>query len=399
VKAAAAPAASPAGRPAAAEGVQFVPHRDSPLEALRRMRDRWLADGRFQRWAAACWLTRPLARARSRALFDLCAGFVYSQVLFACVSLGLLRRLLERPQTPAELAQALAIPFDRLERLLGAAAALDLVQRRGAGRIGLAAQGAALLANPGVEAMVRHHAVFYADLADPVALLRQPGRATGLAAFWGYAAAADPAALSREQVAPYSRLMSASQQFVADIVLAAYPFGRHRRLLDVGGGDGSFARAAARRCPGLRVEVFDLPEVARQARERLDADGLSNRSAAWPGDFFVDPLPPGADLITLVRVVHDHDEDRVRALLRSVRRAMRRDSVLLIAEPVAGSRGAAPICDGYFGMYLMAMGSGRARSRRELQDLLQSCGFVSVRWLRTHNPLLAGVVTARRGGA
>jgi demethylspheroidene O-methyltransferase len=38
----------------------------------------------FRAWAARFWLTRPIARRRARALFDVCAGFVYSQVLFAC---------------------------------------------------------------------------------------------------------------------------------------------------------------------------------------------------------------------------------------------------------------------------------------------------------------------------
>ena len=36
---------------------------------------------RFQRWAANSPLTRWIARRRARALFDLCAGFVYSQIL------------------------------------------------------------------------------------------------------------------------------------------------------------------------------------------------------------------------------------------------------------------------------------------------------------------------------
>ncbi len=44
--------------------------------------------------------------------------------------------------------------------------------------------------------------------------------------------------------------MAASQPLVADEILDAYPFARHRCLLDVGGGDGSFlasGRAALRR--------------------------------------------------------------------------------------------------------------------------------------------------------
>jgi demethylspheroidene O-methyltransferase len=369
--------------------------RESLRDALRRRRDRLLADGRFQRFASAFLFTRPIARARSRALFDLCAGFVYSQVLYACVSLGLLRRLLEQPRTPAELALALALPQERLERLLGAAAALDLVQFRGGGRVGLGVLGAALLGNPGVEAMVRHHRLLYADLADPVALLRGTAGRAGLAAFWGYAGARDPAALARDEVAAYSGLMSDSQQFIADLVLAAYPFARHRRLLDVGGGEGRFALAAAAAVPQLAVQVFDLPEVAGAARARFDAAGLGTRGAVFTGDFFRDALPGGADLATLVRVVHDHDDDQVRLLLAAIRRALQPGGVLLIAEPMAGRPGSGPMADGYFGFYLLAMGSGRARRYDELRALLLEAGYADVRQRRTRNPLLASVVTAR----
>ena len=37
--------------------------------------------------------TSPIAERNARALFDLCAGFVYSQILFACVQLDLFRLL------------------------------------------------------------------------------------------------------------------------------------------------------------------------------------------------------------------------------------------------------------------------------------------------------------------
>ena len=51
----------------------------------------------FRAWAARFPLTRPLARRRARELFDLCAGFVYSQVLTACVRLKLFEVLHEAP--------------------------------------------------------------------------------------------------------------------------------------------------------------------------------------------------------------------------------------------------------------------------------------------------------------
>jgi demethylspheroidene O-methyltransferase len=45
----------------------------------------------FQRRAAAYLVLRPLARRRARALFDVVAGFVYSQVLLACVRVRAVR--------------------------------------------------------------------------------------------------------------------------------------------------------------------------------------------------------------------------------------------------------------------------------------------------------------------
>jgi len=163
----------------------------------------------------------------------------------------------------------------------------------------------------------------------------------------------------------------------------------------VGGGEGNFALAAARKVPQLAVAVFDLPEVAAVARTRFQAAGLGERATAHMGSFFSDPLPAGADLVTLVRVVHDHDDDKVHVLLSAIRRAMHAGSVLLIAEPMAGAPGMGPMADGYFGIYLLAMGSGRARSFEQLRDLLHAAGFTEVRQRRTRNPLLATVVTAR----
>ena len=62
-------------------------------------RNRLVASPRFQRWAAGFPLTRRVAQRNTRALFDLCAGFVYAQVLTACIRLNLFAILAEGPLT------------------------------------------------------------------------------------------------------------------------------------------------------------------------------------------------------------------------------------------------------------------------------------------------------------
>jgi demethylspheroidene O-methyltransferase len=361
-------------------------------DAWLARRDRLLASPRFQRWAAAFLPTRWIARRRARELFDLTAGFVYSQVLAACVRLRLFERLAEAPATVDELAPWLDLSPAAAERLLEAAAALRLAERRSGGRYGLGVLGAALLGNPGVAAMVEHHRLLYDDLRDPLALLREGGD-TRLAGYWAYARRPDPGGASAAQVAEYSALMAASQPLLAGEILDAYPLHRHRCLLDVGGGEAAFAIAAAARAPQLRVIVFDLPAVAERARARIAAAGLSDRVTAVGGDFGRDPLPAGADVATLVRVVHDHDDDAALRLLRAVRAALAPGGTLLLAEPMAEAPGAEPVA-AYFHFYLLAMGQGRPRSPARLGELLRQAGFGRLRRLRTRAPLLTGVLAA-----
>ncbi len=357
-------------------------------------RDRLLGSASFHRWASRFPLTRPIAKRQAQALFDLCAGAVYAQVLAACVRLRLFELLAEGPRSTEQIATLLELPHDSAERLLGAATALRLIERRGPDRFGLGVLGAASLGNPGIAAMTAHGGVLYGDLADPVAFLRRGRGGTGLADFWPYAGGNQSP--ERSAVEPYTQLMAASQPLVAEQVLDGYPFGRHRSLLDVGGGNGTFLAAVARRTPDLQLVLFDLPAVAGIARERFERDGLAARARAEGGSFLQDPLPRGSDVATLIRVVHDHDDEAALALLRAVHAALPPGGTLVVAEPMSGSAATERMGDVYFAFYLMAMGSGRVRTAPQLEELLRRAGFVAVRSIKTPVPLLTGIITGQR---
>ena len=384
-----------ADRPPAPE-TQTVPQL-SLRDRLLGLRDRILADQGFQRFAGTFALTRPIARRRASKLFDLCAGFVYSQILLACVRLKLFDQLTDGPLSVAELSSRLALPADATELLLDAAVSLQLLQRRSDGRYGLGSLGAALLGNPGVIAMIEHHAMLYSDLQDPIGLLRGDAGAGQLAAYWPYAGNRRAAHLSHEAIAPYTALMAASQPMISRQVLSAYSFRGHRCLLDIGGGDGSFIAEVAAHSPTLRCVLFDLPAVADQASERFRSVGLSSRAVAIGGSFLTDRLPEGADIVSLVRVIHDHCDADVMTLLRAIRRALPAGGTLLIAEPISGVRGTEPIGDAYFAFYLLAMGSGRPRTFARLEEMLGEAGFIDVALRPAAMPMLASVLTALAG--
>lgn len=354
-------------------------------------RNRLLASPRFRRAAHRFVPTRWIARRQARELFDVIAGFTYSQILLACVRLKLFDRLGDTPVTAQQLAGDGSLTELAWHDLLRAAASLDLVSDVGGGGYVAGRLGAVIANDPSLQAMVHHHEHLYRDLVDPVALLRGEVTSASLNEYWPYAGADN---VSAGAASRYSDLMAASQPMVAEQVIDAFDFSRFDTLMDVGGGNGAFLRAVAPAAPQLKLMLFDLPPVAELAREAMAAASLADRTAIHGGDFRRDALPGGADLISLVRIAHDHDDDTVLVLLERIREALAPGGTLLIAEPMAGTAQARRMGDAYFRVYLRAMGTGRPRTPEELEILLRRSGFGGVKQHATTIPMLARVVTA-----
>ena len=233
----------------------------------------------------------PAARPRS---FRLCAGFVYSQILTACIELRLFDLLVERPLPLNDLAQRLGLAPEAALRLLKGCAVPGAWWRR-AGRTGMPwAMGAALRGNPGIAEMVSHHGMLYRDLGDPVALLRRGPGGTGVRAYWAYAESERPKGLEACSTDAYTALMGDSQGLVAGDILDAYSLARHRRLLDLGGGNGTFLSAVGTRWPNLERFVFSI--FLRWPSRRA----VASNAREWPraprrpaGTCFATPYPKG----------------------------------------------------------------------------------------------------------
>jgi len=379
--------------------------RKSPLaDRLGALFDRWMTSAALYRWSVANPLTRWMTRRRVRQVFDLMAGFVYSQVLLACVRLRILEAVAEQPRSLEELAQWTRLPAAGLQRLLQSALALGLLNLRSQGRYGLGPLGAPVAGHPGIRAMIEHHAVLYQDMQDPVAMLQGPGQPGAMAEYWPYtlegqehsAQAAQAAQAQAEKYARYSDLMSASQPFVVDEILASYRFDDHQCVLDVGGGQGTFLSRLGLHATHLQLKLFDLPEVAALAQANFARQGLDARARAHPGSFLKDPLPQGADLVTLIRVAHDHPDADVHTLLAAIYEALPPGGTLLLSEPMAQEPGETPQGDAYFHFYLLAMGAGRLRTPRELMAMMAQAGFAHLEIVPNPMPLQTQIVIGRK---
>ena len=306
----------------------------SVLTRLQRWISAWLASPHAYNWARAHWWTRWMVRRRTLQLFDWMGGFVHSQVLLGCVRLDLFRQLHRSPASLTELAQHTQLAPAVLQRLLLSAVALGLLEHRSQGRFGLGPLGVPLAQHEGIAQMVEHNHLLYQDMQDPVQFLGNAWQG-GMADYWPYAHAKPAPSTGVNEIdkfTRYSELMASSQGFVVQEILSSYFFNEHQCVLDVGAGRGRFACELAAYAPHLKVQMFDLPPVLALARNYVNTQGLSDRVSLHPGSFLNDPLPQGADLVTLVRVAHDHPDEVVLRILQKAYDALPLDLVQSLAR-------------------------------------------------------------------
>ena len=135
----------------------------------------------------------------------------------------------------------------------------------------------------------------------------------------------------------------------------------------------------------LRGIVFDQPAAIERAREQIEQHGLAARCTAMGGDFFKE-VPAGGDAYILKHVIHDWDDERAAAILKSCRRLMGPRSKLLVVEGVypsridnsAEGRGAASN-----DVNMLVGTGGLQRSQAEFETLYDAAGFKLTRIVST----------------
>ena len=163
-----------------------------------------------------------------------------------------------------------------------------------------------------------------------------------------------------------------------------YDFSTHRRLLDIGGGTGSWSIAVAHEHPQLHATVLELPAVAEVARNRVVEAGLSARVDVLTGDAMSGELPTGHDAFLLANIVHYWSPEQNRSLLRRVRRAAGTGSRLLLADFWTNATHTEPLAAALMaGEFAVHLRDGDVYSVDEVRDWLEGTGW---RFL-DHTPL------------
>ena len=308
----------------------------------------------------------PAGAVSPEPILRLASGFMGAKHLFAASELGLFEALAGSPTTIDGLAARTGLTRRAARISADAMVALGLLEREG-DTYRNSDTAATFLAGQS-PADLRPLLRFWDTISYPA----WSGLATALAK----GPTQEIFALDDDQQAVASAGIEAILAGPAAALAQVFDFSPHRRLLDVGGGTGSWSIAVARAHPHLEATIVELPAVANVARARIADAGLGSRIGVVVGDAMGEPLPSGHDIVLLANLIHYWSPEENRALLQRVRDAVDTGARLLLADfwtdPTHTQPVQAALMAGEFAVHLR---NGDVYSVDEVRDWLTETGW------------------------
>jgi SAM-dependent methyltransferase len=323
-----------------------------------------------------------------QTLLALSNGYWRTCALHAAVKLDVFSPLCDGALPAGELAEKIGADRDGLERLLIALAAMQLLDKSG-DRFICTPSAAEFLSRQSPRYLghiILHHRQLVESWAhlDAAVTTGRPVRPRF--------AGDDPEWRRNFLLGMYDLAMILAPTLVAQIDLV-----ERRRLLDLGGGPGTWAVHFCREYPGLKATVYDLPGSRGFAEETIARFGLQERISFVPGDFLTEELPGRYDVAWLSHILHGEGVQEVRAILSKAAAVLEPAGLLLIHEFLLDDDLNGPLYPALFSLnMLLGTSAGRTYSGHELFDLLREAGFRDVRRLPLDLSGESAVIAASR---
>jgi ubiquinone/menaquinone biosynthesis C-methylase UbiE len=174
--------------------------------------------------------------------------------------------------------------------------------------------------------------------------------------------------------------MSAHDAVFANWLSAQYDFSQCQRLLDAGGGSGTFAIAMTQIHPHLTATVVDLPEVTPITEQFvMDADA-SDRVKVVSADLTCDPIPGMYDAAIISSVLQTLSAEEARQVINNVSKVINPGGWLYIigGGMLENSRLSPKSAVEWNLVFINTYDHGQSYTEDEHRDWLREAGFEDI---------------------
>jgi len=149
-----------------------------------------------------------------------------------------------------------------------------------------------------------------------------------------------------------------------------------KKMLDVGGGPGTYSCLFARKFNGLTCTVMDLPDIVKISREIIEQMGVSDQVSVLPGDYYKTGFPNGNDAVLISGVFHRETDDMCRQLIQRANASLEPDGKLIISDVFTNADGNGPTMATLFGLNMMLTApNGGVHADADVRSWMQDAGF------------------------
>lgn len=167
---------------------------------------------------------------------------------------------------------------------------------------------------------------------------------------------------------------------VAPVLAETLDLGGRHLLFDAGGGPGTFSIFLARRYPGLKAIVFDLPETIDITAEIISEFDAADLVSTRAGDYFKDDFGQGNDVVLLSAILHSMGPERSKGLLQKAYKSLEAGGLVVVHEGLISDDGTSPLSAVLFSLNMLVnTGEGQSYSAAEIKDLMERVGFRDTR--------------------
>ncbi len=153
-----------------------------------------------------------------------------------------------------------------------------------------------------------------------------------------------------------------------------------KRLLDVGGGPGTYSATLVAQTPGLTATVLDVPGVLKVTRELIDMSGVADRITLLPGNYLTSSFGSGHDVALLSGMMHRETPANCRLLLRKAFEALESGGLVIVSDVFFDDDAKrTPPFAVYFALNMMLTSDeGAAHAKTEMAAWMREVGFLDV---------------------
>ncbi len=164
----------------------------------------------------------------------------------------------------------------------------------------------------------------------------------------------------------------------ADKVVSSLDLKGVKKVLDLGGGPGTYAIEFAKR--GIDAYLFDLDETYSIARDIISSVKVKGKIEFIPGDFIVDEIGRGYDMVLISQIFHAYGEKTNIKVLKKVNKALNKGGRVVVQEFLVNDDRTSPRPGALFAVnMLVGTTEGRTFSPKEMTAWLRRTGFGSVK--------------------